>query len=506
MQFNIKKVNFLLIFKMFYLIHVLLAFNCFTFKSRILDVTSALILLFGASILFYKLLHYKELFKCKFILLWLLFFVSYAITMLVNYKYGIIGNVKGGVWLAFQCIILFCIEPSYEQSTVKQELKVVSAVLIAYTAVCNFFGLIMMIQSYGGRFFYDDGSMSCYGFIWGRLWGCYTDPNHGGIITAVAILAAIYLILISKKIWIKIIYGVSIILNYLYIVFSDSRSSKLSLVLAFLVLSMLIIGFYSKGTTGRWKKAGLYVGAIAAAAILYFSFNGTKNLYNYYIIQSVEEMMSETVAENETAIESEATSPEEVIVENKEPETVESERVESIEQEKEDMIEQKTVGREQDIENDFSNRRFDIWKSSVEIFNNNKVFGVGYRNILNYAKTELPDTYIVNNDHGEFDSFHNVIFDVLASQGIVGMVIVLALGVSILCFSIKGIFIKKAGRNIIEVAVLFSMVIVLLAGSMFVSAIFYVNSPETVLFWTLLGYLVYSIEKYTDCGVDKKDV
>ena len=492
MHYNIKKVNFLLIFKVFYLIHVLLAFNCFTFKSRILDVTSVLILLFGTVILFYKLLHYKELFKCKFILLWLLFFISYVITMIINYKYGIIGNIKGGVWLAFQCIILFCIEESYEQSTVKQELKVVSAILIAYTAVCNFIGLIMMIQSYGGRFFYDDGSMSCYGFIWGRLWGCYTDPNHGGLITAVAILAAIYLILISKKIWLKIMYGVSIALNYLYIVFSDSRSSKISLVLAFLLFLILFISFNSKETKRRWKKIGLYVAAIVASVILYFSFNGIKNLYNYYIIQSVKEMMSETAAEYETVIESEAASPEEVIAE-------------SIEQEKEDMIEQKTVGREQDIENDFSNRRFDIWKSSIEIFNDNKVFGVGFRNILNYAKDKLPDTYIVNNDHGEFDSFHNVFFDVLVSQGIVGMVIVLALAISILYFSIKGIFIKKAGRNI-EVVVLFSMIIVLLAGSMFVSAIFYVNSPETVLFWTLLGYLVYSIEKYTNCGVDKKDV
>ena len=496
MQFNIKKVNFLLIFKIFYLIHVLLAFNCFTFKSRILDVTSILILLFGAAILFYKLLHYKELFKCKFILLWLLFFVSYAITMFVNYKYGLIGNIKGGVWLAFQCIILFCIEQSYEQSTVKKELKVISAVLITYTAVCNLIGLIMMIRSYGGRFFYDDGSMSCYGFIWGRLWGCYTDPNHGGLITAVAILAAIYLILISKKLWIKIIYSVSIVLNYLYIVFSDSRSSKLSFVLAFFVLSLLTIGFYSKRTTGRWKKAGLYISALVVTAIVYFSFNGTKNFYNYCIIQSVEE----NIEEIEIVIESEDAAMNEVADESKEAEIVES-----VEQEKQDIIEQKTVGREQDIENDFSNRRFDIWGSSIEIFDNNKVFGVGYRNILDYAKTELPDTYIVNNDHGEFDSFHNVIFDVLASQGIVGMVIVLALGISILCFSIKGIFIKKAGRNI-EVAVLLSMVIVLLAGSMFVSAIFYVNSPETVLFWTLLGYLVYSIEKYTDYGVDEKDV
>ena len=155
--------------------------------------------------------------------------------MLVNWKYGYIGNIKGGMWMTFQFFLLYLMETEEQENKYIHELKVLSSVLIIYTFVCSFLGVLMTIFSYGGRFNFEDGTGTFYGFIWGRLWGCYTDPNHGALITAVAVFLAIYLFQSTQKIILKIILSISIIINYLYLVFSDSRSAKISFTIGCMV-------------------------------------------------------------------------------------------------------------------------------------------------------------------------------------------------------------------------------------------------------------------------------
>lgn len=84
------------------------------------------------------------------------------------------------------------------------------------------------------------------------------------------------------------------------------------------------------------------------------------------------------------------------------------------------------IGREQDLSGDFSNRRFDIWESGIEVFQTSPIFCVGFRNIVPAAEEKAPNTYIINNDQVKFESFHNMFVDVLVSQGIVGIVIFLS--------------------------------------------------------------------------------
>ena len=515
-----KKVNGVMIFKIIYLLHLFLAFNCFTFKYKILDVTSIIVLAFSAIILCYRLVHYKAYISCKFLWTLALFCVSYAVSTFINYQYGIWGNIKGGIWLILQIFVLYCISIQEDIYETKREIKVISLVLIVYTALCSLAGLVMLFQQYGGRFNFEDGSGSFYGFIWGRLWGCYTDPNHGGIITAAAILMALYLICEVKKVWGRILLIFSVLLNYLYIVFSDSRSAKLSLTIALLVMLVLLL----MGKKEKLGKKRMVFGGITSVLVIilfYFSFGGVKEGYNYYITKSVQEKLldetdnessvkenegddssaaEETIQEdadsqssNNSASESaETTEPSAAADSSQEVEESQSDNSSTAEAEKE--IESLRVGREQDIENDVSNRRFDIWKSGLEIFNKNKILGVGFRNIVAYANENLPETYIVNNDQGEFDSFHNVVIDVLVSQGLLGIISILIIGISFFIYLVKSVIIDQLYK-IREIRILFTVVILLLVESMFISEIFYVNSPETILFWMFLGYLTHLIRK-----------
>lgn len=487
---KIKNTNFILAFKIIYLLQVFMAFNCFTFSSKYLSVSSLIVILTGVALLCWRLVRYKEYIYCKYLGILFLFMVSYAITMIANYKYGIWGNIKGGIWMTFQFFLLYCISEKDDIVKIKHEFKIMLGCLISYTTLCSFAGIFMLIKQFGGRFNFEDGTGSFYGFIWGRLWGCYTDPNHGAIITAAAVLAALYLLFEVKKVYQKVIICGTAVLNYLYIVFSDSRSTKISLTLAVFVILVFLMIMQFRSIE---KKDSIFRGIIVIliTVLFYFSFGEVKNGYNYYVQKSVEKQ-----------IEAEELNEDNPKIEESDEDSLTTEEKADIEKEK---VESLTVGREEDIKQDFSNRRFDIWKSGIQIFNENKLLGISFRNISSYANREMPDIYIVNNDYGDFDSFHNVVVDVLVSQGILGIVIIVIMGIVFLVYCFKKLVLEKL-CCVREIRILFALMILLLADSMFISEIFYVNSPETVLFWMFLGYLMYFIKKNEKNGETIKHV
>lgn len=447
---TINRSNGILIFKVFYLIHVLLAFNCFTFKMPVLNITSYILVIIGGVIIIEKIMRHKMNVSYKFLWILLSFLGSYFVSSVLSWQYGFSGNLKTMIWMTMQFLILYWVD--YEQkSMLKHEMHVFSGVVISYTTICNIIGIVMALLGYGGRYDYLDGSGTFYGFIWGRLWGCYTDPNHGGIITVVSIYIAIYFMKLVKQKYLRVILGVSVVFNFMYIVLSDSRSAKLSFVLGCFV--WLCLNIHKEKEI---KKSVLIMRIVMCVIItigIYGLFGITKQVYNSFV-QTIWEMSEDKEMEEPT----------------------------------------QTIGREEDIEGDYSNRRFDIWNSGVEIYRENKMFGVSFRNLQPYAEQEMPDTYIVSNDYGKFDSFHNVLVDILASQGLIGIVLLTVFVMAVLIFVFKKLFLSGHPKSLC-IQVLLVSVFVIAFDAMFISAVFYVNSPETVIFWAFLGYLIHSLNK-----------
>lgn len=448
---KLKKIDYMMLFKIVYLLDVLFAFNCFVFDLKIMKILSGFLILFGGTLIASKLKEIKEIIHYRYMWIFFLFMVSYTISLIINYQYGIIGNIKGGIWFGMQIILLYYISSNTSVEKTEKEVRMIYGILVVYSTVCNLAGILMMFFQYGGVRELQGGYSTFYGFIWGRLWGCYTDPNHGAVVTIIAMIYSVYLLKKHKNKYVKIMLLLSLFVNYLYVVFSDSRTGK--------VCCCVILGFYFfiKLFSQRRKycNAKIVRNSVVFIVIMLlfsYSFSYVKNIYNNLVNRIIIEEMKE--------------NPEEKI-----------------------EFEEWNVGREGDIEQDYSNRRFDIWKSGFEIFKENPVFGITFRNILSFTRNELPETYIVNNDQGDFDSFHNVLVDTLVSQGFIGAILIVVMGVLFGKYFIQEIFINRKLECRIQFA--FLMVITLLIASMFLSAIFYVNSPETILFWMSLGYLMY---------------
>lgn len=432
-------------FKCIYLIHLLLTFNAIINKTSCMKVTLFLTILFGTLAAVMKIRYCIAYFSYKNFWLLNLFIISYVISSILNYKYGFLDNVQGLVWLCAQIWILYLVNKDLSIDEIKKEFELLIKIFLVIVSIYNIISLIMFLVHYTKADF-SGGVQYILGFIWGRLWGVYDDPNHGSVISVSAILAGIYLFRIYKNRIVKILLTISIVIQGTYIYLSDSRTGIICMAIGCSILFAFWIY-----TIVSSKKILFTVAAFLGGIVLLIIMEAPvqKIMAAYY--NNIDIWSNEVIEE--------------------------------------DIV---TVGRE-DLKDDPSNRRFDIWNSGIEIFSENTVFGVGRFNFLNYAQSEMPETYIVNNDLQKFDSMHNMPLDVLASQGLVGFLILLIVIVRSIIYIAKNTHIWKEKYMLLAMSLL-AIIITNGVSSIFISTIVYINSPATFISWISFGYYIRMIQ------------
>ena len=151
--------------------------------------------------------------------------------------------------------------------------------------------------------------------------------------------------------------------------------------------------------------------------------------------------------------------------------------------------------RQKNIQEDVSNGRLALWKSSIEIWESSPVYGSGYSTLIPYTKEHVPDTYAVNNDVGEYTSMHNTFFSTLTFQGGIGAGLLILIVLRILFYVIKAVLFEQDKRQP-EVIAMVSCVGCIAVSMMFLLDGIYTNSASAVILWIFNGYLVqYAYQK-----------
>lgn len=443
-------------FKVYYLLYVLAAFTAFLNGYSWLNMATIALTIFGTIVLLYMCIRIKLYWKGVGFWWVAAFLLSHIFSSVMSLKYGVTDNVKEVFWLAFPMMILYAMSFQYTKEEIHREMKILSIIYVFWTSIASVVSLSMIC--WGEEYTIGDGSggIKVIGFKWGRLWGVFDDPNHGATIIVVGIILAVYLCSITKKKYVKVLLSFAILLQYLYLVFSDSRTGEVTLVTALFVLTcgLIYVRLRNKGK-GIAIGGAILLSFIMAVSALGVSY-GTKKAYNK-IEQQMLALEQAKHADKKKA--------------NKKQTNLQ-------------------LGRGKELEEDTSNGRRSIWESGVEITFTSPIYGVSFRNMTKYAKENLPQTYIVNTPGGgNYDSLHNVVMDVMVSQGIVGLLIVGGLAVSIMLALRKKWLLKDRETFLLQLTCL-TIVLSLLAGSLFLSMVLYLNSPQAFIFWACLGYLV----------------
>ncbi len=440
-------------FKVVYLLLAIVTFNVFLTHTPVSNVFAYFVVFFGFAVVVIRTLYYKNYIKTHAIWMLLAMLVFYGISSLINYKYGgksdLIENVQAMVWMALNFFVLYAYNNKTDKKQVIKEFKIFTAVFLIYNFIADIVGIAMMFLNYGDITVREENTIIS-GFVWSRLWGAYTDPNHGSVISAVCIILSLYCILNKPK-GIKLAFHiVNILVSLMYISYSDSRTGLVALIcgLVFFVCLWFIKKDF-KITKTKFVKC-LVCGLLSLTIAV-----GT-----YYAIFGIQNVTTEI----------------RMAFYNEEDPSINIEEIE--------------IGRDQvtvDPE-DISNRRFDIWKSGLEIFSKSPVFGTSYRGMVSFAKTELPETYLVNNDVGVFNAMHNSLLDILVGQGAIGFLAFLIFAILVFINFFKGYAKIKGKENYILFITITSVIITIAVSSLFISEIMYHNAIGCIIFWAYLGY------------------
>lgn len=449
-------------FKYLYLAYLLLAFNAFVNGSTWMAAASYVITVLGVILVFWMLLQRKKYLKMYNIRILTAFILSYGISMALHLSYGILENVKGTVWLVLPIFLIYLTAGDMSGEEIKKEMAGLSWMYVLYCTAVNIVSISMVCWGRKYNFIDGNGIVHAIGYRWNRLWGIYDDPNHGGTITMAALFMIAYLFFRAKSTVLRILFVVMAAVNYVYLTLSDSRTAILGLAAGVLFGGIFLVW----RMPGKRKKEGpvrsrmAMSAAVLSAAVLIIAGNcGIKAAY-----APVDAVLAEKY---------------ELKINGNTP----------------------VNQRKQDLQQDVSNGRLQIWEGGLEIVKTSPVFGVGYRNIAPYAKDHFSEGYLVNNPNGvRYDSMHNLEMDVLVSQGIVGaLIFVLFIGNLLFLLAAKGRKIPEKYES--EAVFAFGAAGALGMASTFLSFIFYVNAPQNYCFWLFLGYLMQFIRMGEEtCG------
>lgn len=459
---KIDKIYFKLetLFKYLILLLTLLAFNSFLANNKVVTVLSTGIVILGVALLLYRFINFKKYINFYGFIILIVFVFAYFVSTVVNIEFGFVGNIKTMIWSAFQFGLLYALDYNGDIEKERKDYFGVLKVFLIYILLNNLISIAMLIFGYG-KTPVTSFNGNIIGYVWGRLWGSYYDPNNGAVFCVVAIAISVYFAIKSNKLWQKLLLGINIFISLAYMAFSDSRTGLVCLAVALVTMSFLLIRNSEKNS---FKNGIKNIVSVILAVVI-----ASVGIVSIFAITTTYNIVATKIQESHPS------SP----------------------SDKGASMDPGVIGREDnEIEKDISNRRFSLWGSGIEIWKTTPVFGTTQRNLTAYALKYLPDTYMVNNDKGgNFDTTHNMYIDVLVCQGLVGAVIfVVFLAMVVILVARKMLFTTDYKLCNNENVLLVTLIVTFAVSGIFILDIIYINTAAAVLFWLSLGRLVKNLK------------
>lgn len=395
----------------------------------------------------------------------LAFLATEAISIVVNLQYGFSQNLSHFVLFAFIICLLYANDCTRKSSEVWADLLKIGKTYIALMNIGTIISFIMMFCNYGRTIFIEDYRIKI-GFVENRLWGVFRDPNHAAIFMIIAILISAYTIYASKHKWAKAYYVVSDILMLFYISFSDSRTARYAMLGCGIFFTyVLLFKFGFKKMQPVLKQVIIIALAVVVGFVAYKAPLVITDSYNKIVI-AIEENR-ETNGETNT---------------------------------EDDMS--RVVYRAYDLSGDPLNQRAEIWGNGIEVFKAKPVTGVTFFNIKSFLRSEMPSAYIIQ-EGNTFSHFHNEILNVLASQGILGLVTLGAFAI-LLAISILKYFFKLQGKKYFTMCIAVTALLAFCCEMLVQQGPLYNYTPSMFFFWAFLGYMAQVVRESKEEAIAEK--
>ena len=395
--------------------------------------------LMGVLLGLYNLFIKKAYLKVKKIEYLVLFFLLNIVTSLIVIKYGFSTNVKNSVVFF---IYFFAIYPVFHSFTAKKS-RVLFDVFFSVVTVANTLGVLISIAQFfmlkGYHVLDYKGLLIRQGFVESRLFGILASPNYLSIISLIIIIY-LWTRLSIYNTFIKTLAIVSIVLNFVYIVLSGSRTT---------MICLLVVAFLYAFMSADWtKKPKALLSLVLAVGLVFVTYNTVKYSSDVYLKAHTVELQNQQAGgqngENNLSLERTDTSEENI-----------------------------------------SNNRFAIWQSTASFILKRPLFGYSSGNWFELGKEYDASAYIIEQHY----LTHNGYLELLFYNGLAGFITMAVFVLSFIFYSVKKF--KKdlqEGKHNHELISILLMTVVILISNLFLSSTFYGIS--------LLGCILFIISSY----------
>ena len=416
-------------------------------------IVAGVMTLFGVFLAIYNILVKKVYLKVKAIEYLILFFIFNIITCLVVISYGLSTNIKN---MIIFFIYFFTVFPMFSSISRDQGNKIFDIFFLIITTL-NTFGvsisLIQFILLKGYRVHDYKGLLIRQGFIESRLFGILASPNYLSIISLIVVIFLVVRLRLLNNSYRYLVYIV-IATNFIYIVLSGSRTTYICLILASLIYALVI--FYKKNNL---KSLGKVILSVAIVFISYKGINLTSEKYLEYNKATLREQMLE---EKNLSLERTDTSEENI-----------------------------------------SNNRFAIWKSTATFIPKKPILGYSAGNWYEVGKKIKPDEYIIR----EHYLTHNGYLEILFYNGLVGFVSMAIFILTFLKTMLNKIYKLKKEKGIEDnqLVMILMITLVIFVSNLFLSSTLYGISLLGIILFLSIGYF-FSILNESKQGYRKLTV
>ena len=306
--------------------------------------------------------------------------------------------------------------------------------------ILNTFGvlisLIQFILLKGYRVHDYKGLLIRQGFIESRLFGILASPNYLSIISLVVVIFLVVRLKLLNNSYRYVVYIV-IAVNFIYIVLSGSRTTYICLILASFVYALVI--FYKKNNL---KSLGKVILSVAIVFISYKGINFTSEKYLEYNKATLREKMWE---EKNLSLERTDTSEENI-----------------------------------------SNNRFAIWKSTATFIPKKPILGYSAGNWYEVGKKINPDEYIIR----EHYLTHNGYLEILFYNGLVGLISMAIFILTFLKTLLNKIYKLKKEKGVEDnqLVMILMITLVIFVSNLFLSSTLYGISLLGIILFLSIGY------------------
>ncbi|KRN21634.1 O-antigen ligase family protein [Lacticaseibacillus camelliae] len=415
-------------------------------SSKFDSALFAIVALFGALVVLTNLAEWftnREIPNVWLVLIILAMVVS---TLLVP-EASLISNGKMVIWQVLYFFAVFYVGKHEDP----QLLRWFENILFVYWTISVIGSLFLFFVNYS----YTASLSKIYygvriGMVQNRLYGFFVEPNFAANLSDITIL-----LMMNRAIKAgnraRVGYCVLMAIQFLYVVLSGSRSAMLNLSLVTFIGLFLVFRYQRRFDTVfvKWLKS-LGVALLGVLLVVGLS-EGVKVVMPHLVVPTkiilLDKMGSQTTKKNS-----------------------------DVSLEREDITEN----------GDTSNGRLSLWKSALEIGASSPVYGGSPRNFINYARKELPHTYI--SYAGQTP--HNLFLLTLVSTGLMGLIPLVGFLIEKFWLLAKNLF-KARGLDDISFIIFGLIVVDMFVFGCVMPDVIFENRIGAFCFWLFLGVVSF---------------